>query len=109
MRERDVAVLGGSDFPIESPDPLPGLRAFHFREPSPGSGAWYGDERISCADALDAYTAWAPLGIPRFPRRGRLLPGYDADIVVMSGDPFDDPAARALITIVAGRVVWREE
>jgi predicted amidohydrolase YtcJ len=45
--------------------------------------------------------------------RGRLLPGMDADFVALSVDPVEDPAekllsGRALLTVVAGRVVHRE-
>ncbi len=98
-------VLGGSDFPIESADPLAGLRAFAYREPVPGAGAWFGAERITAEQALAAYTAWAPLGIPGAPNRGRLAAGCDADIVVLSADPFVDAAANVVMTIVAGEVV----
>ncbi|MDB5034800.1 MAG: N-substituted formamide deformylase [Chlorobi bacterium] len=102
-----VPILGGSDFPIESPDPLEGLRAFHFRRPAGGAEAWHPGEVIPRADAVAAYTAWAPLGIPGDHHRGRILPGADADIVVLSGNPFDDPGAAALLTIVGGEVVYR--
>lgn len=105
MRDLGVPVLGGSDFPIESPDPLTGLRAFHFREPVPGEGAWHGEQAISRADALDAYTTWAPLGIPGTARRGVLREGYDADIVVLSGDPFD-AGTEVLMTVVGGEIVF---
>ncbi len=108
LREQGVPLLGGSDFPIESADPLAGLRAYHFREPVPGNGAWHGQQAISRQDAVHAYTAWAPLGIPARPCRGRLEAGYDADLVVLDGDPFD-PLTRVLLTMVGGRIVYRGE
>lgn len=104
MRDVGRPVLGGSDFPIESADPLPGLRAFHFREPAPGGGAWYAAQAITREEALDAYTTWAPLGIPGTHRRGRLAEGFDADLAVVSGDPFEEPSATVLATVVGGRV-----
>jgi predicted amidohydrolase YtcJ len=109
LRATGVPLIGGSDFPVETPDPVAGLRAFVFREPVPGGGAWYGEEAISPADALDAYTRWAPFGVPGARQRGRLEPGYDADIVVLSGDPFEDPGAEVLMTIVEGKIVYRRE
>jgi predicted amidohydrolase YtcJ len=36
---------------------------------------------------------------------GDLREGYAADITVVSGDPFDDVDARAVMTIVGGEVV----
>lgn len=105
MVRAGLPVLGGSDFPIESADPLAGLRAFVYREPVPGAGPWFGAECITAEQALAAYTAWAPLGIPGAPNRGRLAAGCDADIVVLSADPFVDADAHVLMTIVAGERV----
>lgn len=98
-------LLGGSDFPIESPDPLLGLRAFVDRDP--GNGPWYPEQAIDRDTALRAYTQWAPLGVPTQPHRGVLRPGYDADLVVLSGDPFEDRDASVLMTIVGGEIVYR--
>jgi predicted amidohydrolase YtcJ len=99
-----AVITGGSDFPIESADPLAGLRAFHAREPIEGEGSWHPEQSLPRAAALAAYTANAPLGIPAAPRRGRLEAGCDADLVVLDGDPFD-PGARVLLTIVDGEIV----
>ncbi|MCE2503019.1 MAG: amidohydrolase [Chlorobi bacterium] len=106
LREHGAPLLGGSDFPIESPDPLLGLRAFVNREAL--SGAWYPEQRISRTDALRAYTEWPPLGLPQRPNRGRLEPGCNADLVVLSGDPFEDDDVRVVMTIVRGKVCYRE-
>ncbi len=109
LRELGLPIPAGSDFPIESPDPLAGLRAFSFREPEPGGPAWYGEERISQQEAIDAYTTWPTLGIPGGPRRGRLEEGYEADLTVLSADPFVEPEARVLATIVAGTIRYEAE
>jgi predicted amidohydrolase YtcJ len=101
-----VSLLGGSDFPIESADPLAGLRAFHFRRPDGAREPWHPEQAISRRAALDAYTAAAPLGVPGSLRRGRLLPGYDADLTILDGDPFDE-STRVLMTVVGGAVAGR--
>lgn len=54
-------------------------------------------EAVSCASAVPARV----LGLGD--RKGRLLPGYDADIVVMS------PDWRPYLTICGGRRLWPEE
>src|SRR5205085_655768 len=38
-------------------------------------------------------------------RRGKLLPGYAADLVVLDRDPWHDPAVAVVATMVAGRWV----
>lgn len=98
-------IIAGSDFPIESPDPLAGIRAFVEREPRGGAGAWFGAEAIDRVSASAAFTEWAPYGRPGNVRRGRLQAGYDADVVVLTGDPLD-PGSVVLYTIVAGRIEY---
>lgn len=95
-------LLGGSDFPIESVDPLLGLRAFVHRETQ--GGPWYPEQKVSHQVAVQSYTEWAGLGVPGNSKRGKLAAGYDADITVLSGDPIDDPEAMVVMTIVAGKV-----
>lgn len=107
LRETGCPLLGGSDFPIESPDPRAGMRAFVERRPPGRPRAWFGHERISRDDAIRAYTEWAPLGVPGTPSRGRLAPGYDADLVVFDGDPFDRGEVAA--TFVGGMPVFRRD
>ncbi len=104
-------VLGGSDFPVESPNPIDGIRAFHFRRPDHAETAWFGQQVLGRHEALHAYTSAAPLGLPSKEsiRRGRLRPGYDADIVVLDGDPFERADVRVLMTIVGGEIRYRGE
>jgi predicted amidohydrolase YtcJ len=85
LLDAGVRVAGGSDAPVEDLDPLAGLRA----------AAECG---LSFEEALESFTA-APAwleGAER--RRGRLSPGFDADLVVLDGD-------RVRATMVAGRWV----
>ena len=101
LRNLGLPLLGGSDFPIESPDPLLGLRAFTVRQTE--SGAWHPEQTILREEALCAYTEWATLGVPTTPNRGRLQPGCDADLVVLDGDPFEE-GTRVVMTVVKGRI-----
>lgn len=103
LRDTGVPLLGGSDFPIESPDPLLGLRDFVRREAA--GVPWHPEQAISREDALKSYTEWAPLGVTGASNRGRLEPGCDADLVVLSGDPFDNDT-HVVMTVVGGEVVY---
>lgn len=89
LRDLGLPILGGSDSPIETPSVRAGLRAFHERIPEGTGTPWFREQRLTRAEALDAYTAWAQLGVPNPARRGALLPGFQADLAVTLGDPFE--------------------
>ena len=57
---------------------------------------------MTAADALRSMTGDAARAIGLGDRVGRLLPGFDADVVAVNGDPTTDPAA---LTSIAA--VWR--
>src|SRR5439155_10436060 len=79
----------GSAFPAEKPDPLSGLFAARTR---PGAIAAEestlgGGERLDGNAALSGFTSGAAFACRQEDRRGRLAPGYGADITVLSVDP----------------------
>ena len=104
----------GSDVPVETVDPRLGLFAAVKRvgwggEPSAG---WHAGNAITADQALRAYTEGPALasGVPH--RRGRLLPGCDADLVAWGRDPLACGAdelreMRCLLTMVGGEAVHR--
>jgi len=102
----------GSDFPVESPSPLLGLYAARTRQDARGEppGGWLPDQRLSGAEALAGFTSGAAHAAHEERLRGRLLPGYAADLSVLSVDPVTcEPRAlldaRVLATIVDGELV----
>ena len=92
----------GSDAPIEDLDPLAGIDAAVNRD-------WYPDQRLDVADAVLAFTAGAAAAVGEHRRRGLLLPGYAADVVVLDTDIISRPDhiadARVVATMLAGRWV----
>ena len=67
------------------------------------------DQRLSLAETLAAYTSEGAYVEFMEDRKGRLKPGYLADIVVLSGDIEATPAAelatlRPVATICDGRI-----
>ncbi|WP_224247422.1 amidohydrolase [Hyalangium gracile] len=105
----------GSDFPVERPDMLAGLYAARTRQDAAGQppGGWFPDQRLSGEEALEGFTAGNAYASFAEKERGRLVPGMDADFVVLSVDPVEaEPTAlltaRVLLTVVAGSEAYRE-
>jgi predicted amidohydrolase YtcJ len=99
-------VANGSDAPIEELDPLAGIRAGVLRTLDERP-AWRPEEAVTLDQALAA-TCLAPAWLAGDERRrGKLLPGYLADLVVLSRDPVEcAPEEVAVVaTMVGGRWV----
>jgi len=109
--ESGAVVANGSDAPVEELDPLAGIRAGVLRTID-DRPAWRREEALTIEQAIVASTvtpAWLA-GDER--RRGRLLPGFLADLVVLSRDPFTCPpdeldAVEIVSTMVGGRWVFQ--
>jgi predicted amidohydrolase YtcJ len=102
--ESGAVVANGSDAPIEELDPLAGVRA-GVRRTIDERGPWHPEQAVSVQQAFEATCvtpAWLS-GDER--RRGRLIPGQAADLVVLDRDPWDDLDAEVVATMVAGRWV----
>ncbi len=104
-----AVVANGSDAPVEELDPLAGIRAGVFRTINERD-AWHPDETLTVEQALIASTvnpAWLA-GDER--RRGSLVPGHLADLVVLNRDPVTASAEdlseiEVVATMVGGRWV----
>jgi predicted amidohydrolase YtcJ len=107
----------GSDFPVESPDPLPGLHAARTRPTAPtssGDDAPTPSESMDGGSALAGFTSGAAFACHQEDRRGRLLPGYACDMTVLTVNPVScEPAAlltaRARMTVINGEIAWRSK
>jgi predicted amidohydrolase YtcJ len=106
----------GSDFPVESPNPFPGLSAAINRQDVNGQppGGWRPQERVSLAQALDAFTRGAAYAGFAEDRIGSLEPGKWADFILVDRDPTRVDAqalarTQVLETWVAGKKVWAKE
>ena len=99
-------LVNGSDAPIEELDPLAGIRAGVLRTLDERP-AWHAEQALTVEQALQASTvnpAWLA-GDER--RRGRLIPGQYADLVVLDRDPVacppeELPDVRVVATMVGG-------
>ena len=106
LLDSGATLVNGSDAPIEELDPLEGLRAGVLRTLD-GRDAWHPEQAVTVEEALVASTV-APAWLARDERRrGKLVPGYFADLVVLDRDPLDCEAeelaeTRVVATMLGG-------
>jgi predicted amidohydrolase YtcJ len=104
----------GSDWTVAPLDPILGIYAAVTRRTLDGKnpGGWVPREKISVEEALRAYTAGNAYGVFAEQTRGKLAPGYLADLVLLDQDltaipPEAIERAQVRTTIVGGRVVFQ--
>jgi predicted amidohydrolase YtcJ len=103
----------GSDFPVESPNPFPGISAAISRQDLNGQppGGWRPQERVSLGRAIHGFSRAAAYAGFAEDRLGGLDPGKWADFILVDRDPTKVDAqvlgeTKVLETWVAGRKVW---
>lgn len=103
----------GSDWPVVTLSPWPGLQNAVTRETTAGApqGGWIPSERISLADAIKGYTLNAAFAGHLEKTEGSLEPGKLADLIMLSQNIFTtDPHhlidTKVVMTMVGGRVVY---
>jgi predicted amidohydrolase YtcJ len=107
LLDSGALLANGSDAPIEELDPLAGIRAGILRTLDEREG-WHPEQAVTVQQALAATTinpAWLA-GDER--RRGKLVPGYLADLVVLDRDllscpPEELPEVQVVATMLGGR------
>jgi predicted amidohydrolase YtcJ len=105
----------GSDAPVDSPNPFWGLHAAVTRrraDGSPSADGWHPEQKLTLAEAWEAYTLGPAYAAYMEDRLGRLAPGSLADLIVLEKDPFDCHADELLAmqswaTMVNGEWVYR--
>jgi predicted amidohydrolase YtcJ len=106
-------IAGGSDFPVESPNPFHGIHAAVTRRPRDGEDpGWQPEQRMTRAEAVRSFTSWNAWASRQERDLGTLEPGKRADLVVLSEDVFTCaevliPAIRPMLTLLDGEVVYR--
>jgi predicted amidohydrolase YtcJ len=106
-------LAGGSDFPVESENPLLGFYAAVTRQDLSGkpAGGWRPQEVLTRREALALFTTGAAYAAFEEGRRGRIAAGFEGDLTVLSKDPMTAAAAQipsiaVVLTVTGGRVVY---
>jgi predicted amidohydrolase YtcJ len=106
-----TVIAGGSDFPVELPNPFHGIHAAVTRRPLEGSDpGWQPEQRMTRAEAVRAFTAWNAFAVHHESELGTLERGKWADLVVCSADVFTCPQMdiakiAPVLTMIAGEIV----
>jgi hypothetical protein len=103
----------GSDFPVESANPFPGLSAAISRQDMSGQppSGWIPAQRLTLGEALHAFTRGAAYAGLAEQKIGTLEPGKWADFIIIDRDPTKVDAqslarTEVLETWVSGKKVW---
>lgn len=114
MLKNQVHLVFSSDWPAcTTPDPIRGLHIAVNRQTPEGHppGGWVPEQRITIQDALKAYTQGGAYSSFEEKIKGKLQPGYLADIIVFNQDlfsipPMDIAKTKVVLTVFDGKLIY---
>jgi predicted amidohydrolase YtcJ len=113
LLDRGAHLAFGSDWTVAPMDPLLGIHAAVTRRTLDGKnpGGWIPEEKITVEEALRAYTVGDAYGVFAERDRGKLAPGFKADLVLLDQDltripPETIENVKVQATVMNGRVVY---
>jgi predicted amidohydrolase YtcJ len=116
LLDRGARLAFGSDWTVAPIDPLLGIYAAVTRQTLDGKNprGWIPEQKITVEEALRAYTGTNAYGVFAEKSRGRLAPGYLADLVVLDRDltsisPETINQAQIQATVIGGKVVFQKK
>ena len=108
-----VHLAFGTDWDIAPLNPLLTVYAAVTRATLDGKnpGGWFPEQKLSVAEAIEAYTMGSAYAEFQEKEKGSITPGKLADMVLLSDDVFSiDPTkirdVKVLKTVVGGKLVW---
>jgi len=109
-----VVLAFGTDYPVEPVTPFRGLYAAVTRANEAGTKTYFPKDVLTRSQAIYAYTQGSAYAEFAEKRKGKLVPGYDADFILLDRNLLTIPApeilnTRVLETVVAGKVVYQEK
>lgn len=111
--DRGVKLAFGSDWTVAPLNPFTGIYAAVTRATLDGKnpGGWYPEQKITLAEAIEAYTMGSAYAEFSESQKGSITPGKLADVILLDSDLLAIPAekikdVKVRATIVGGRVVY---
>jgi len=103
--DHNVTLAFGTDYPVESVNPFRGLYAATTRQNEAGTMTYQPQEKITLNEAISAYTQASAFAERQEKAKGRLEPGYLADLIVLDRDITTATSQQLLHTKVLRTVV----
>ena len=100
-----VPLAFGTDYPVEPITPFRGIYAGVTRKNEAGTKSYFPEDKLTIGQVLYAYTHGSAYAEFSEAYKGKLLPGYVADFIVLDRDLTRTPAAEILKTQVLQTVV----
>jgi hypothetical protein len=104
-----VPLAFGTDYPVEPITPFRGLYAAVTRMNEKGKKTYFPENKLTRGQALYAYTQGSAYAQFEEKRKGKLIPGYDADFILVDRDLNKIPAPTILYTRVQETFVGGQE
>jgi predicted amidohydrolase YtcJ len=95
-----VPLAFGTDYPVEPITPFRGLYAAVTRMNEAGTKTYYPENKLTRGQALYAYTQGSAYAEFAEKHKGKLIPGYDADFILVDRDLYRVSAPAILTTNV---------
>ena len=112
----NIVCAGGSDAPIEKPDPILGIHAAVNRQDNNGhpKEGWYPEESLTVWEAVNLFTVNSAYAEFQELKKGKLLQDYVADFIILDKDIFLIPTneirtIQVKSTFMNGKQVFSEE
>ena len=116
LLDRGGRLAFGSDWTVAPLDPILGIYAAVTRRTLDDKNpeGWVPEEKITVEQALRAYTATNAFGVFAESSRGKLAPGYLADLVLLDRNLISMPPgminqAQVRATVIGGKVVFQKD
>ena len=114
LKNSGAVLAFGTDWPVESLNPMLGLYAAVTRRDTLGypPRGWFPQERLTMEEAIEAYTLGSAYAEFMEKEKGSLEPGKLADVVILdrnllSVSPSQILKTRVVYTIVGGKIVYQ--
>jgi predicted amidohydrolase YtcJ len=104
-----VPLAFGTDYPVEPITPFRGLYAAVTRMNEAGTKTYFPENKLTRGQALYAYTQGSAYAEFAEKHKGKLIPGYDADFILVDRDLYKIPAHAILGTQVRETYVGGRE
>jgi predicted amidohydrolase YtcJ len=104
-----VHLAFGTDYPVEPITPFRGLYAAVTRKNETGTKEYFPANKLTRGQALDAYTQGSAYAEFAEKHKGKLVPGYDADFILVDRDLYKVAAPAILGTAVRATYVSGKE